>query len=189
MKIKCDSFEEFLTETPHHKYYQDFSHERPTWEEIIDNLDRNISDNLKFKSTDNFGFAIHDTRDILQVYPLLKKIQFQFPSLHVSSHLYVSLSKSSETLGKHRDVMDVIVWQCIGITHWEIYDDKLYEYNLKPGDFLYIPKKMYHNTTPITPRVSISFGIGNTPIAIQGWTFYKNNWSLNPDQIYTEDDF
>lgn len=189
MKIKCDSFQEFITQTSHHKYYQDEKFERPTWEEILDNLDRNVSNNLKYHSSKHLGFSIHDTRDIIKIYPILKQIQNKFIDQKISSHLYISLSKLSQTLGKHRDVMDVIVWQCVGITHWKIYDHVLYEYDLKPGDFLYIPKKMYHDTYPVTPRASISFGIGNTPIAIQGWTFHNGKWSLNPDQTYTPEDF
>jgi len=189
MKIKCNSFQELISKTFHHKYYHDNSYERPTWDEVIDNLDRNISNNLKYRFTDGFGFDIHDTRDIIKAYPLLKKIQNQFPDQKISSHLYVSLSKTSKTLGKHRDVMDVVVWQCLGSTHWKIYDDILYEYDLKPGEFLYIPERMYHDTYPITPRASISFGIGNSPIAIQGWTFNNDMWTLNPDQIYTPEDF
>ena len=153
---------ELILPTKHHKFLKDDSFERLTWEEVIDNIDRNLCENLQpeMKVKNNFGIVTHDTRDLLKVYPLLKVIQDSRPHLKkLTSHLYVSLTSMSETFGKHDDFMDVIIWQCLGITKWIIYDEKVYEYNLKPGEFLYIPMGMFHDTSPVTPRASISLGL------------------------------
>ena len=42
--------------------------------EVIDNIDRNLCENLQpeMKVRNNFGIVTHDTRDLLKVYPLLK---------------------------------------------------------------------------------------------------------------------
>ena len=153
---------ELILPSKHHKFLKDDSFERLTWEEVIDNIDRNISENLypEIKVKKNFGLVTHDIRDLLKVYPLRKTIQDDRPHLkRLTTHLYISLTSISETFGKHNDFMDVVIWQCLGITKWTIYDEKVYEYNLKPGEFLYIPMGMFHDTTPVTPRASISIGL------------------------------
>jgi len=71
--------------------------------------------------------------------------------------LYFSILSHSYTHGIHRDATDAIIWQQQGITQVDVYDDKLYSYNLSPGDIIWIPEGMYHNTTPLTHRISISF--------------------------------
>jgi len=30
---------------------------------------------------------------------------------------------------------------------------------MSPGDFIYVPKNIFHEVIPLTPRVGISFGI------------------------------
>ncbi len=79
---------------------------------------------------------------------------------NLSAHMYISLSKRSKTFDKHKDNSDVWFWQCIGKTKWEIFEsDTIYSYILEPGDFIYVPKNMFHKTTPLSSRVGISFGV------------------------------
>lgn len=161
--------EDLFLPTQHHKFFKDGnnSFERITWEEVIDNIDRNVCESeFPIKTRNNLGMVIHDTRDMLKTYPLRQLITKIRPHIHPTCHLYVSLTSISETFGKHNDLMDVIIWQCIGITQWTIYDKEVYQYDLKPGEFLYIPMGMYHDTTPITPRASISFGLENRPFSM-----------------------
>lgn len=157
--------EDLFLPTKHHKFCKDDSFERITWEDVIDNIDRNVCEGAfpPLKLRDNLGIVSHDTRDILKTYPIRQLIMDTRPNIHPTCHLYASLTSISETFGKHDDFMDVIIWQCIGITRWTIYDEKVYQYDLKPGEFLYIPMGMFHDTTPVTPRASISFGLENRP--------------------------
>lgn len=169
MKTRVDSFEELITKSSHHKYYKDLTFDPLTWDEVIDNIDRCITEDLSYKARDNYGFVSHDTLDILKIYPVLNKIKNYYPDIEITSHLYTSFSRMSKTFGKHNDVMDVVIWQCIGTTHWIIYDDQIYHYKLKPGEFLYIPAQMYHDTNPITPRSSVSFGIEHFRTHVEEW--------------------
>lgn len=77
--------------------------------------------------------------------------------------LYFSLFTKANTHGIHRDVTDAYIWQQQGKTKVDVYEDKKYTYVLTPGDIIFIPEGMYHNTTPLTARVSLSFG------------FFRNN--------------
>jgi len=164
-----NKIEDLCLPSKHHKFLRDDSFEKLTWEDVIDNLDRTITEDLHYKSRDNYGIVTHDTRDILKIYPVLNKIKECLPGVEITTHLYTSFTSISKTFGKHNDVMDVVIWQCIGTTHWTIYDDKTFNYRLKPGEFLYIPKEMYHDTTPITPRSSVSFGIEHFRNEVFDW--------------------
>jgi len=168
MKI-VNKIEDLCLPSKHHKFLRDESFERLTWEDVIDNLDRTITEDLHYKSRDNYGIVTHDTRDILKIYPVLNRIKESLPGVEITTHLYTSLTSVSKTFGKHNDVMDVIIWQCIGTTHWTIYDDEIFNYRLKPGEFLYIPKEMYHDTVPMTPRSSVSFGIEHFRNEVFDW--------------------
>ena len=86
---------ELILPSKHHKFLKDDSFERLTWEEVIDNIDRNISENLypEVKVKKNFGLVTHDIRDLLKVYPLRQTIQDDRPHLRrLTTHLYVSLT-------------------------------------------------------------------------------------------------
>lgn len=165
---KVSKIEDLFLPSNHHKFFKDDSFNRITWEEVIDNIDRNVCENLKpeLKVKHNLGIVTHDTRDLLKTYTIKNLITKSRPHINPTCHLYVSLTSISETFGKHDDFMDVIIWQCLGVTRWTIYDDQTFQYDLKPGEFLYIPMGMFHDTVPITPRASISFGLETRPTTI-----------------------
>ena len=142
-----------------HKFFGKLNYPLLTWDEVICNLNQNIVSNGFIKILDNFGFVTHDAKIIEKVNNVSKIFEKLFSNNCVTAHLYVSLTEISKTFGKHNDNVPVFFWQCIGITRWTVYEDKQYVYDLMPGEMLYIPKEVYHNTEPITPRVGISFGI------------------------------
>lgn len=73
--------------------------------------------------------------------------------------LYFSFIPGTETHGIHRDVTDVYHWQQQGVTKWTVYDTTgKHTYNLMPGDIIYVPAGMYHDTTPLTARAGLTFG-------------------------------
>lgn len=151
--------EDFFQISNHHKFYKNSDYILPTWDRIINNIDRSIKERIPIKIMNNFGLVTHDTLDIPEVYPIFEILQKKYPNLTTSAHAYISFSSESSTFGKHKDNTDVWVWGCIGITKWTVFDDEICEYYLHPGDIIYVPSQMYHDTQPVTPRVSISFGV------------------------------
>ena len=75
------------------------------------------------------------------------------------TQLYLSMSSKSQGFGKHNDTTDVWFWQFIGQTTWTVYDTEEVIYTLSPGDMIYVPKGMYHDVKPLSPRAGLSFGI------------------------------
>lgn len=143
-----------------HEYFKTLLFPVPSWDSIIKNIDRNLSENLEVKIKNNLGIVTHDLSDIAETYSPLELIKKQNPGQIYSAHFYVSLSRVSETFGKHKDVSDVWFWQCQGKTKWTVYENNdEYEYILSPGDVIYVPKQIYHNTQPLTARAGVSFGI------------------------------
>jgi ribosomal protein L16 Arg81 hydroxylase len=72
---------------------------------------------------------------------------------------YISLSSESATYGRHNDVMDVWCWQMTGYTLWKVEGHKRnFEKVLEPGELIYVPRGMWHDTKPMTPRAGLSFG-------------------------------
>lgn len=62
----------------------------------------------------------------------------------------------------HEDLVDGFFIQCEGETLWKIYkNNTIDEYILKPGDLIFIPKRITHSVLSLCPRaaISISFGV------------------------------
>lgn len=72
--------------------------------------------------------------------------------------LYMSLAPNAMSHGIHRDASDVYFWQQLGITKWVVYDNGKHTYDLTPGDILFIPKGIYHDTLSSSPRAGLSIG-------------------------------
>ena len=55
--------------------------------------------------------------------------------------------------------MDVWCWNILGKTKWTVEGrQRVFEKVLEPGELIYVPRGMWHDTTPMSPRVGISFG-------------------------------
>jgi len=164
---KVSRIEDLFSYSKNPKFFKDVDNifERLTWEEVIDNIDRNVSEDVfpEIKVRSNLGLVCHDTRDLVKTHAVRSSIMKNRPNIHPTAHLYVSLTSVSETFGKHDDFMDVIVWQNLGVTRWFLFADETHVIDLKPGEFIYIPMGMFHDTIPITPRASMSFGLENRP--------------------------
>ena len=146
-----------------HKYIEKFLIKVPTWEQIIFNIDLNIQKKELIKSLPDYGIVLHKIFNIEEVDFILKEIENNNPNNRYSAHAYISLSKESKTFDKHKDESDVWYWQCIGLTEWKIFKfNETISYILEPGDIIYIPKGIFHEVTPLSPRVGISFGLDYT---------------------------
>lgn len=130
-------------------YYQEKKLSRATSKEITpkEKQDVNINVDGTFIGTNAQDFFPERIQPLLKLFPNTKDVS-----------LYFSFLPGIESHGIHCDVTDVHIWQQQGITQWTVYDKQKYTYNLMPGDILYIPKGMYHDTIPITARAGLSFG-------------------------------
>ena len=132
----------------------------PSWDNIIDNMDRCVVHNTLIKTTDGFGIVLHETltNELAYINHIVRDMNEYFTDSKCDAHYYISFTSISKTFGKHKDSVDVWFFNAIGETQFTVYDKQVVTYNLVPGDMLYIPSGMFHETKPITPRVGISFG-------------------------------
>lgn len=125
----------------------------------IQNLKKRIN-SISTKSLPDYGIVLHNIFNIEEVEFILNEIKNNNPNYSYSAHAYVSLSKESKTFGKHKDGSDVWYWQCIGSTQWKIFEfNETISYILEPGDIIYVPRGIFHDVIPLSPRVGISFGL------------------------------
>ena len=133
----------------------------PSWDEVLTNLEKSLEAQALVKAGPYFSIVTHDgDKHIRLAGALLEEIRKLDPSLGGSAHVYIGLTRFSESFGKHRDNADVFFWQVIGSTRWKVYAQAgVAEYTLGVGDVLYVPRQMDHEVVSLCPRVGISFGL------------------------------
>ena len=146
----------------HHYFFSGCNLEVFDWNVVVGLFEENykrrgvIRDPRQFNY---FGFNLFECKSIPVVKQFEEALVNISPNNEISSHLYTSFTSASETLGFHKDDVDVIFWQVGGSTQFTVIDDfKDYTYNLMPNDILYIPKGMTHCTKTLSPRYGVSFG-------------------------------
>lgn len=93
------------------------------------------------------------------------------------AHIYGSIGNTAESFCPHVDIPVNFIFQVEGTTKWRIYNnvasdllsqnevnacvveedlEVLFEYDMSPGDMLYIPGRNYHGAFPDSQRLSIS---------------------------------
>jgi len=117
------------------------------WTEAFLNYDKSVHLNKEIKFNYPGFFVSHEGHNIDKVKDVLKDLECN------TAHLYFNVTTKAETFGKHNDTMDVYFWQCQGATKWVVEDDEVI---LNPGDLIYIPKGVYHNVIPLSPRLGVS---------------------------------
>ena len=130
----------------------------PSWEEVLQNVQNDIEENRELRRLDNLGLIAKNGHLIDKVNALRMQIHKMRPEeLVCTAHLFISLTKFSQTFGRHVDTTDVYYIQALGETAWEVEENnEKHNYILRAGDMLYIPKHLYHTPTPMSPRVGIS---------------------------------
>lgn len=130
-----------------------------SWDEAFYYLDDLVNKKDNFEARRMFGIITQTARNISKVNDVCKEIDIienridnNKPS---DAHMYLSLTTQYDGFGPHHDDCEVIFWQCIGKTQWDVEDTK---YILSPGDCLYIPQGVVHGVTTLSPRMGISFG-------------------------------
>jgi hypothetical protein len=133
----------------------------PEWNEIIEDFDTNVINHPnEVKDLGSFGIVTHRGNEIQSVKKITDIIHSLRPTEPLcTAHIYISFLSISNTFGWHNDDTDVFFVQAIGTTLWEVeHKQDRQSYILTPGDLIYIPKFVMHNTVPKTPRVGISIG-------------------------------
>jgi hypothetical protein len=144
----------------------------PNWNDILTEFDREYKIHLSteykdiFKVQERFGFVLHEFQAIPFINEFMRAIQNSHrlrKNQRFTALAYISLSSESATYGRHKDVMDVWCWQMTGYTLWRVEGRKRnFEKVLEPGELIYVPRGMWHDTKPMTPRAGLSFGSEDT---------------------------
>ena len=152
---------------------------------LIDDHETKYCDELDHnKYCSKGGFVVHklDSCPYMQYWAALNHEIFKaYGGRAHSVHMYGSLTKNAETFGIHRDTADVFYVGIIGRLFWEAYrdedvkeyapdestgivqrasrvNDPFFKEEVYPGDIVYMPRGMWHNTIPLKNRVGISMG-------------------------------
>ncbi len=82
----------------------------------------------------------------------------------VDCHIYFSFKKNMIGFDKHKDLSDNYIVLCQGKLKVEVWEDnKKIEKVMKPGDYVFVPRGIYHRITPLSnKRLSCSFPITHT---------------------------
>ena len=129
------------------------------WQSALDVLDVNRD---KINMIDTLGGVCTEYRPHPYLMSLVDTINETVGKDHdVTAHLYFSFTKDQKTNGKHRDTANVFFIGLIGNTQFKIYgeDGRYKSYRVGPGDLIYIPRGIDHDTTPMGPRIGLSIGI------------------------------
>jgi hypothetical protein len=151
------------------------------WNLAVRLIDENGQENAdlpeKNKYPESGGFVVHgiENHDRMQYWAALSHEIFkEYGGRNKSVHMYGSLCKNSKTFGIHRDTADVLYIGIIGKVLWEVYEergetkhlmtmesttqDPILSETICPGDVIYIPRGVWHNTIALKNRVGLSIG-------------------------------
>ena len=120
------------------------------WQELLDNFNESV-EKQEFIKHQILGFFVsHAAERMPKAQSLMKKLGGD------TAHLYMNICRHGGSFGEHVDTVDVYFWQCQGKVKWVVEGQ---DYILTPGDMIYVPRGVYHNVVPLTPRAGISIGI------------------------------
>jgi len=128
------------------KLKKDYNFNVPSWDSILYNYNQALITGRPIKHTCPGFFVSPDAHEIDKVKPVMQDLKCKV------AHLYFNVC-IGPTFGRHVDDVEVYFWQCHGIIHWIIENERII---LSPGDLLIIKKGIYHEVIPQTPRAGIS---------------------------------
>jgi ribosomal protein L16 Arg81 hydroxylase len=119
-----------------------------TWDELFENYDYSVRNKRIFIMKNPGFFQTHDGHMIEKLKPVLKALDCN------EAFAFFNLTTAAKGFPKHKDDYDVIYWQCIGKTLWKVEGHG--DFEMEPGDLIYIPKGTYHEVIALTPRLGFS---------------------------------
>jgi ribosomal protein L16 Arg81 hydroxylase len=129
------------------KFTKNFNMNVPSWESLINNFNYSVIYKNPIRFSPIGFFVSHNANLIDEVKIILNELKLK------QAHLYMNLAIEKNTLGRHHDEEDVWFWQVQGSTKWDFDNGS---HILEKGDLIYVPKFIYHNVIPLTPRAGIS---------------------------------
>lgn len=75
---------------------------------------------------------------------------------------FINFIGGEESGGAHTDSRETIYWQCIGQATWQLYRsigdrDPYIQYDLAPGDVIFVADKIVHSVRADFPRAALGF--------------------------------
>lgn len=135
-----------------------------TWDDIVSNVNlcSEVNDQIKYLKGTFITHKVLNKKLDQIARPIRAELREVYPgSTNYTSHVYSSMTVNAETFGRHRDTADVFFLGIKGSTQFEIWDinNNVSSYTIQVGDMVFVPRGLFHNTTALTPRSGISFGI------------------------------
>lgn len=133
------------------------------WSDILDNIDkcRRIRGNDTSKILSG-SIIVHRTlnKTIDSIARKVREVlRERVVNKSTTTHVYTSFYSGAETFGPHQDTAHVLFFNLIGMVQFEVNDSSgSHKYVMKPGDVIFVPAGLMHDTYPLTPRASLSFG-------------------------------
>jgi len=154
-------------------FFGNIRHPIPTWKYVMDCFELSLKEDIKQKENDqhkpcireleNYGFVIQKLFFDDYLNNFKDSIEYSHSNHRknnqvFSAHIFTSFSSISKTFGLHTDTMDVWCWQIVGETQFTVLGKRdKFEKILTPGELIYVPRGMEHDTKPLGPRALISF--------------------------------
>lgn len=96
-----------------------------------------------------------------EVKQMIDKVEEDYGKKIRSSFALLNFSNAENITGRHDDKTHNMYFQCIGSVTWKIYDNLTAEsgyteYNLYPGDAIWVPSGISHEVEAHCPRTAIT---------------------------------
>lgn len=144
----------------------------PDWNDLVPYFDRSFLNGNKRARDPHKIFCNVLSEDFPIVRKMMVMIGTMINSVDISCHCYAGFSPNAIASPPHCDPMHVLFLMIQGSVPWKIFEDGC-DYNdetqtmtskstfsrrLRQGDFVYVPKGVYHCAIPDSSRVGFSFG-------------------------------
>ena len=146
----------------------------PDWNDLVPYFDRSFLNGNKRARDPRKIFCHVKSEDFPIVRQIMVMLGTMINRVDISCHCYAGFSPNAIASPPHCDPMHVLFLMIQGSMPWKIFEDGC-DYNdetqtmtskstfsrrLVQGDFVYVPKGVYHCAIPDSSRVGFSFGWG-----------------------------
>jgi len=144
----------------------------PDWNDLVPYFDRSFLNGNKRARDPRKIFCPVKNKDFSIVRQIKLLLETVINTDDISCHCYAGFSPNAIGSPPHDDEMHVLFFMIQGSMPWKIFEDGC-DYNddtqtmtskstfsrrLVQGDFVYVPKRVYHCAVPDSSRVGFSFG-------------------------------